>query len=92
MHADFNHPGLKKYREARAKDKAIAILRNEIRQNNANLSNSQVEKIAQAAYRAQNAQPRTIKVKGKGRKHHSRKSKNNKTLTVKVEVVNSLKK
>jgi hypothetical protein len=96
MHADPNHPGLKKFREARAKDKAIAILRKEILENNPAYSDKQAQEIALAAYRAQNAS-RTIKVQGrknKGRKHHGkgRRHPKHKVLSVQVEVVNKVQK
>ena len=97
MKANDNHPGLKKFREARAKDKAIAILRNEIKENNPSLSDSQVQEIAKASYRAQIAQ-RTIKVKGRKNQRHNHKGKGrrnkslkHKVLSVQVEVVNKVK-
>ena len=92
MHVDENHPGLKKFREARARKKKLAILREEIKKNNPKLSHNQAQEIAKASLRAQEASAATtIKVqgrkgKGKGRKRHSKP----KAVTVKVQVVNRL--
>ena len=92
MHADSNHPGLKKYREKRAQGRVSAILRSEIRKNNPNLSDSQVEEVAKASLRAKK-EARTIKVKSKQNKGgHSGKGQKSKTLSVKVQVVNRLPK
>jgi len=90
MHADSNHPGLKKFREIKAKEKQIAILRAEIMENNPMYSEKHAHEIAVAAYRAQNAS-RTIQVKGrkqKGRHNKGRRGPHHKILSVKVEVVN----
>ena len=75
-YCDGRHPGLKKYREARAKGKEKAILRKEIVKNNPDLANKpkQLEAIVEGALRAK--QSRTIEVKGrnrKGRKGQTRK-------------------
>jgi hypothetical protein len=93
MHIESNHPGLKKYREKRAKSRAAAILRNNIRENNPNLSDRQVEEIAKASLRAKKA--RTIKVQGRKGKRKGKGSERNpkpKTREVKVQVVNRLPK
>lgn len=93
MHADPNHPGLKKFRKARARDKAIAILRNEIWEANPNYNDSQVQEIAKAAYRAQTASRPKVqkgrKHKGKGRRNYR---KHEKVLSVQVEVLHNIKK
>jgi hypothetical protein len=91
MHADHNHPGLKKFREIKAKEKEIAILRKEILENNPMYSEKQAQEIAQAAYRAKNASQRTIQVKGRNRKGRHNKGLSgpyHKTLSVKVEIIN----
>lgn len=92
MHVDESHKGLKKYREARARNKKVAILREEIKTNNPKLSHNQATEIAKASLRSQEASAaKTIKVKGrkgkgKGGKRHSKP----KTITVEVQVVNRL--
>lgn len=98
MHADPNHPGLKKYREARARDKRRAIMRAEIRKNNPSLSDNQVEEIIKAQERAEK-QGRIIKVgekPKKNRKHKGRHSKKFKgrqeSKSVKVEYVPNVRK
>ena len=70
MYSDPRHPGLKKFREIRAKEKAIAILRNEIKANNPDLSDARVQEIAKASYRAKNA------TQNQGKKQHRRKPSN----------------
>jgi len=87
MYADPKNPGLRKFREAREKDKELAILRNEIKENNPNLSANQVEEIAKASYRAKHTPQRTVQVQKRGKKIR-RKGRKNNTMTVKVEVVN----
>ena len=53
MHADTNHPGLKLFREIKARDRAIAIIRNEVKKNNPEMSHKQAQEIAKASYAAQ---------------------------------------
>jgi len=90
MYANDRHPGLKKFREIRAKEKAIAILRNEIKGNNPDLSDSQVREIAQASYRAKNASmPKKRNHKRRSNTPQRRYSPN---LSVKVEVLSNVKK
>lgn len=86
MYADPKNPGLRKFREAREKGKELAILRKEIRENNENLTESQVNEIAKASYRAKHTPQRTVQVQKRGKKN--RKGRKNKAITVKVEVVN----
>ena len=53
MHADSNHPGLRKYRMARARDKERAILRNQIKAANPTFNPKQVEEIVAGRFKMQ---------------------------------------
>lgn len=83
MYADPKHKGLQKYREVRARDKEIAILCNQIRENNPKLSDNQVQEIAKAAYTARNLPTRDIQVKR--RRHNKKRRKGN--FKVQVQTV-----
>lgn len=72
MYVDPNNPGIKKFREARARGKALAIKRAEIRKANPSLSDNQVEEIIKAQERAEK-QSKTIKVGGNAKKNHKAK-------------------
>jgi len=101
MYIDPNNPGIKKFREARARGKALAIKRNEIRKANPSLSDNQVEEIIKAQARAEK-QSKTIKVggQGKNRKHKGKRprkfkgkqEKKQDGKAVKVEYVPNIRK
>ena len=55
MYADSRHPGLKKYRDIRTKEKALHALRKQIRVNNPLLTDSQVSAVAHGSFEAKNA-------------------------------------
>ena len=61
------HPGLKTYREARAKDREKYLLRKEILENNPDLVNhpNQLMSIINGAYNARNAQKEPSRTRGK---------------------------
>lgn len=90
MYVDSNHPGLKKYRAARERDKRRAIKRAELRKQNPNLSYNQVEEIVRAEERAE-AQSKTIKVGGKSKKDSKHRGKLTKEGKSKQRVKDSAK-
>lgn len=95
MHADDKHPGLKKFREIRAREKQIAILREEIKVNNPSLTNQQVQEVAKASLCAKQASaPKAKRNKGKskGKSKYSGRNFDAPTRSVKVEVVTKLTK
>jgi hypothetical protein len=73
MHADSNHPGLRKYRAARERDRQRAILRSQIKTANPTLTPVQVEQVMSGHLKAQqvsnvvvrsrNGQPHRVEVK-----------------------------
>ena len=73
MHADSNHPGLRKFQEIKRREKAKAILRGQIKTANPTLTPSQVEQVMSGHLKAQqatsvtvrtrNGQPHTVEVK-----------------------------
>jgi hypothetical protein len=68
MHADDNHPGLKKYRMARERDKERAILRNKIKTANPALTPTQIEQVMAGHVKAQ--QVSSVAVKGHNGQPH----------------------
>ena len=84
MHVDSNHPGLKHFREVKARDRAIAIIRAEVKSNNPDISDSRAHEIAKASYIAKQ---RTVSKKTKrptSRRPQKAKQKENRGLTVKL--------
>lgn len=95
MYADPSNPGIKQFREIRAREKKVGVLRAEIMVNNPDLSQSHANEIALASLRAaERSAATTIKVKGRrpstvrGRQHN--KNRKPKTRSVEVQVVNRL--
>lgn len=68
MHADDNHPGLRKYRLARERDKQKAVLRNQIKTANPTLTPQQVEQVMAGHIKAQ--QTTSVAVSGRNGQPH----------------------
>jgi len=68
MHVDSNHPGLKKYRMVREREKQRAILRSQIKTANPSLTPQQVEQVMAGHVKAQ--QVSSVVVKGRNGQPH----------------------